>query len=68
MRSGLGFFERADYEKLFAALPDYLRLPLALGFFTAMRREEILSLEWSQIDFLAGTINLRAGTTKKGNA
>jgi integrase len=59
-----GFFEREQYDTLSGALPDYLRLPLALGFYTGMRLGEVLSLEWSQVDFIADSINLRAGETK----
>jgi integrase len=59
-----GFVEHADYERLFAALPDYLRVVLALGFWTGMRRAEILGLQWRQVDFIAGSITLRAGETK----
>lgn len=59
-----GFVESAEYERLLAALPDYLRPVLALGFWTGMRRAEILNLKWEQLDFLAGTITLRAGETK----
>jgi integrase len=59
-----GFLELADYEQLLAALPDYLRIVLALGFFTGMRLAEVLHLEWSQVDFLNGTIKLRSGETK----
>jgi integrase len=60
-----GFLEREQFEALFTALPDYVRLPFAVGYFTAMRLGEILSLEWDQIDFLAGTINLHE--TKNGD-
>lgn len=63
-----GFFERPQYERLSAALPERLRLPLALGFFTGMRLSEVLNLRWEQIDFLAGTISLRAGETKNDGA
>ena len=63
-----GFFEPNQYEALRAALPDYLRLPLDIGYHTAMREGEILSLRWEQIDFLANTINLRAGETKNDEA
>jgi integrase len=59
-----GWFERKQYDDLLFALPDYLRLPLALGYFCGMRLSEVLSLKWEQIDFLSNTINLRAGTTK----
>ena len=63
-----GYFEREQFETLSAALPEYLRVPLAIGFFTGMRLGEILALEWSQVDFLANTINLRAGQTKNDDA
>ncbi len=59
-----GFFERGQYEKLLVVIADYLRLPLALGYFTGMRLSEVLGLKWEQIDFLNGTITLRAGETK----
>jgi integrase len=59
-----GFFEPEQYEKLLSALPEYLRPVLALGYFCGLRRGEVLALEWTQIDFLAGTIRLRAGETK----
>jgi integrase len=59
-----GFIERREYEALSQALPDYLRLPLALGFFTAMREGEILKLRWNQVNFLSNVIRLRAGETK----
>lgn len=61
-----GFFEREQYEALFSALPDYLRLPLAIGYFTGMREGEILGLRWNQVDFLSGIIRLQAGETKNG--
>jgi len=63
-----GFFEQAEYDALYRALPDYLRLPLALGYFTGMRLGEILALEWRHVDFLADTIRLRAGETKNDAA
>lgn len=59
-----GFFERADYDALSNALPDYARLPLAIGFFTGMRRAEVLGLKWEQVNFLDGTIRLYSGETK----
>jgi integrase len=63
-----GFFERPQYDALFAALPKYLRLPLALGYFTGMREGEILGLRWNQVDFLSGIIRLQAGETRTGKA
>ncbi len=61
-----GFFEPDEYEALSRALPDYLRLPLAMGYYTAARSGEILSLKWEQVDFLSGVIRLRPGETKSG--
>jgi integrase len=63
-----GFVERAGYEQLLVALPDYLRPVLALGFWTGMRRAEILGLQWCQVDFISGTITLRAGETKNDDS
>jgi integrase len=63
-----GFFEREQYETLSGVILDYLRLPLALGYYTGMRLGEVLSLEWNQVDFIVGSINLRAGETKNDDA
>ena len=59
-----GFFEGNEYRALAASLPDYLKLPLAIGFFTGMREGEILGIVWEQVDFLERVIRLRAGETK----
>jgi integrase len=63
-----GFFERDEYETLFAALPDYLRLPFSIGYFSGMREGEILGLKWDQVKFLDGTIELLAGETKNDDS
>ena len=44
-----GFLEVADYEKLFDALPPYIRPLLAMGFYTGMRLGEIIGLKWHQV-------------------
>jgi integrase len=59
-----GILEREQYETLSQCLPDYLRLPFSIAYFTAMRLDEVLGLQWSQIDFLAAEIALRAGEAK----
>jgi len=61
-----GFVEFAQHETLAGELPDYLRTPLALGFFTGMRFSEITGLTWPKIDFLSNTITLKAEETKTG--
>ena len=53
-----GFLERADYEALSRSLAAHLRVPLALGYFTAARYSEILSLRWADVDFLGNVIAL----------
>jgi integrase len=63
-RQRSGYFETSEYEALSRALPPYLRLPLALGFYTGMREGEILGLEWEQVDLLNNIIVLRQGETK----
>jgi integrase len=63
-----GFFSQDDYQALSKALPDYARLPLALGFYCGLRKAEVLGLQWRQINFLEGTITLHAGETKNDAA
>ncbi|MGC1453393.1 MAG: site-specific integrase [Candidatus Sulfotelmatobacter sp.] len=73
-----GYLEREQYDKLFAELPAYLRLPLALGYYSGMRLGEVLGLQWlrkdekgvprEQVDFLHGVIHLEAFETKSNEA
>jgi integrase len=43
-------------------------VPFSIGYFSGMREGEILGLEWSQVDFLRGVIQLRVGETKNDEA
>ena len=61
-----GFFEREQYDKLSRALPDFLRLPLSIAYFTGMRRGEVLGLTRDKIGFLGGVIRLPGESTKNG--
>jgi integrase len=45
--------------------PEWMRAPLALAAFTGMRRGELLSLRWKDVDLDAGRIYLHE--TKNGS-
>lgn len=62
-----GFFERAEFEDVRAALPEHLRGVVTLGFLTGWRiASEVLPLQWSQVDRRERVIRLEPGTTKNG--
>lgn len=63
-----GFLEPAQYRVLMAYLPENLRPMVSLAFFTGMRRGELLSLKWSQVDLMDGMIRLSASDTKTRQA
>jgi integrase len=62
-----GFLERADLDKLIAALPDYLRDLTRFAALTAWRRGELVSLRWSDVDRDGGVIRLRPEASKNGH-
>ncbi len=59
-----GYFEHNEYFALRRALPSYLKPVVSMGYYTGMRKEEILGLQWSQVDLMEGKINLKAEDTK----
>jgi len=61
-----GFIEREAYVRLLAALPDYLRPVVTMAYSTGMRRGEICSLRWENVDLLNRIVRLNAVETKNG--
>jgi len=59
-----GFFTEEEYTLLRAALPDHLKVPFILGYWTGMRMGEVLRLRWEQMDLSEGLLRLEPGTTK----
>lgn len=61
-----GFFTEEQYQLLRAVLPDYVKVPLIIGYWTGMRAGEVLTLRWDQLDLERGFLRLEPGTTKNG--
>jgi integrase len=59
-----GFLDVADYDKLHAALPEYVRPMLQTGYYTGMRLGEIVNLKWGSVDLAEGEIRLAGEDTK----
>jgi len=47
----LRFLEKEEIKKLYNACPEYLKSIVALAVCTGMRKGEILSLKWPDVDF-----------------
>jgi integrase len=55
-------------ETIIAHLPDWLQDFTRFAFFTGMRKGEIASLKWTDVDRDAGAVQLRAEAAKTGEA
>lgn len=63
-----GFFEREQFESVWKHLPEHLKGPATFSYITGWRKNEVLSLQWPQVDFEAGRVRLEPGTTKNDQA
>jgi integrase len=59
-----GYFEHSEYLALRKALPSYLKPSVSMGYATGMRKEEVLGLQWPQVDLMEGKITLTPEDTK----
>ncbi len=59
-----GYFEHQEYLALRKALPAYLKPVVSMAYHTGMRKEEILGLQWPQVDLMDGKITLQPADTK----
>ena len=63
-----GFLSDEQHDKLLVELPDELKPLFVTGYITGLRRGEITSIQWPQVDFEAGLITLGKGETKNDEA
>jgi integrase len=59
-----GFFTDNEFRVLRAILPDQVKVPLIIAYWTGMRTGEILGLRWDQLDLERDLLRLEPGTTK----
>jgi integrase len=59
-----GFFAEADFQNVISNLPDYLEDFARFAYLTGMRKGEIASLRWNDVD--GDSIRLRAENAKNG--
>jgi integrase len=60
-----GFFEASEFEAVLADLPEALKPVAQVAYVTGWRiRSELLTRQWSHVDFQAGWIRLEPGETK----
>ncbi len=59
-----GVVSREMYDSVLPHMAPHVRTAFVIGWHLGMRRGEILSLKWEQVDWKAGVIRLARGQTK----
>ena len=59
---------RDEFDRLTAALPEHLKAVVAMGYYTGMRKGEILPLTWDKVDLTKRIISLEPEDTKDKEA
>ena len=59
-----GFVEASELESVLAELPPDLRPVARFAYLTGWQKAEVMSLQWSQVDWTAGEVRLAPGSTK----
>jgi len=59
-----GFFEHAEYLAIREHLPPHYRDVLDFAYWTGWRKQEILRLEWREVDLAGGVIRLSPARSK----
>jgi integrase len=63
-----GFFEESEFRAVVAHLPEDLRAVFEVAYVTGWRvKSELLTRQWSHVDFKAGWLRLEPGETKNGD-
>lgn len=44
------FLTKAEWVRLYAALPDYMKAPTSFALYTGLRKSNVLRLRWDQVD------------------
>jgi len=57
-------FSGEEFNRLLSELPAYLRPIISLGYYTGMRRREILKLTWKKVNMQEGYLDLEPEDTK----
>jgi integrase len=63
-----GFLEPAQLEVVLKHLPERLKPVARFAYITGWRKNEIMTLQWRQVDFEARNVRLESGTTKNHEA